>query len=277
MISNLVRALKRFAVLIPGLIIAYISIRDIFPLLDKRVPVALAIFLTYVIGAYVLIPALIRLIRAAAPARHLQAYSVTPDGFASDPVNVGIIGTREELIKSMQAAGWFLADSHNPKYLARAIFSTLFRRSYPTAPMSSLYLFGRKQDLGFEIPIEGGIGRRHHVRFWATDYTGGGFDFGTIEWHKSKLRRRNAGTLWVGAASRDVGITFIRHNVQVSHMIDPDTDSERELIEEGLRKARRVESQKTIQLAKPYKLTNRVWRGYLNTDGKLEIIKLKKK
>jgi hypothetical protein len=280
MLDYVVRIAKRFAVLIPGLVIAVVSVHTIFPLIDKKVPVALAILLTYIIGAYVLIPALIRLIRVILPARHLQAYSVTPDGFASDPVNIGIVGTRKDLVKAMQAAGWHVADKHNLKNIAQEISSAILNRSYKNAPMSHLYLFGRKQDIGFEIPIEGERGHRHHVRFWATSYRPGAkLNFGTIEWHRQRarsIRKHTKHTLWVGAASKDVGFAFIRHNVQLTHMIDPDTNAERQLIIDGLEAQKLVASSKSIKVAKPYRLVNRAWRGQLHSDGYLKVIKLKR-
>jgi len=95
MISFSWRLLKRFAVLVPGIIIAYISVRKVFPAIDRHVPYdGLAILLTYIIAAYILLPALIRLWRILFPPKHLPLYCITPDGFASDPVNIGIIATR---------------------------------------------------------------------------------------------------------------------------------------------------------------------------------------
>lgn len=276
MFNFAIRIAKRFAVLIPGLIIAYFSVQKIYPLLDRRVPAALAIFITYLIGAYLLIPAAIRIARIIFPARHLQSYSVTPDGFASDPVNVGIIGSRTDLIAAMQSAGWYVADKHTPKNVLLEVTSALLNRPYRTAPMSSLYLFGRKQDIGFEIPIEGSRGHRHHVRFWATSYKPGAkLNFGTIAWHHQRTRKQGKNTLWVGAASKDVGFALIRHNVQVTHMIDPDTNAERQLIIDGLRGAKLAASMKSVQVAKPYRLVNRAWRGYLQSDGYLKVVKLK--
>lgn len=163
------RLAKRFAVLVPGIVIAYFSARDIFPYFDKRLPLGAAVFITYVLAAYVLIPALIRLVRIVRPARHLPLYCVTPDGFASDPINIGIIGSRQQLIGAMERAGWYVADPHRIRHLPRQVLSVVSGWPYPNAPVSNLYLFGRKQDIAFEIPLEGSTGR-HHVRFWATTY-----------------------------------------------------------------------------------------------------------
>jgi SAM-dependent methyltransferase len=272
MIQYLFRLAKRFAVLLPGIIIAYLSVRDVFPFFHRRLPVSLAIFVTYILGAYVFVPALTRAYRILRPAGHLPVYCVTPDGFASDPMNIGIIGTRKQLIQSMERAGWYMADPHSPRYLFRHALSFLLGWEYPNAPVSHLYLFGRKQDLAFEIPISG-AGNRHHVRFWATTYEEGKrLTVHSISWHHRSSRVEGDNLLWVGAASLDTGIAPIRHNLQLTHMIHPDTNKERELIEEQLRLQNLVKRTSSIKLDKPYRLINRALLGYLNADGIMTII-----
>lgn len=279
MVNYSLRTLKRLVVLVPGIIIAYFSVRDIFPYFDTRLPLAVAILATYALGAYVLIPALIRIVRVIWPATHLPLYCVTPDGFASDPLNIGIIATRLELISTMERSGWHVADPHTPRHLARHVLSTLFGWSYPTAPVSSLYLFGRHQDVAFEIPIEGaGVGNRHHVRFWATTYEDKKrLTVRSIHWHHRRAHVQGENLLWVGAASLDTGIAPIRHNLQLTHMIHPDTNQERQLIVSQLKAAGLVGKVVTIKLGDPYRLVNRVWRGYLQTDGKMAVVHLKHK
>ncbi|MDB5168849.1 MAG: hypothetical protein JWO41_205 [Candidatus Saccharibacteria bacterium] len=272
------RVLKRFALLVPGIIIASLSVQTIFPYFDRRLPVAFAVLVTYALGAYVLIPAIIRAIRAIRPTDHLPRYCVTPDGFASDPLNIGIITTRRQLISVMEQAGWHVADPHSFRNIIHAVTSVIFGTVYETAPVSSLYLFGRKQDIAFEIPIAGSMGSRHHVRFWATTYEDKKrLSVHTIHWHHRRAHIQGDNLLWVGASSLDVGIMFIRHNMQLTHMVHPDTDRERELILEQLKAKKLVASTSAVQLEKPYRLVNRTWRGYLQTDGKMTVVKLKKK
>jgi len=266
------RLAKRFAILLPGIVIAYLSVRDVFPYFDRRLPLALAIFITYVLGAYVFVPALIRGYRILRPADHLPLYCVTPDGFASDPMNIGIIGTRRQLVQAMEKAGWYMADPHHGKYLIRHALSFVFGWDYPNAPVSNLYLFGRKQDLAFEIPISG-AGNRHHIRFWATTYEENKkITVRTIHWHHRSSRVRGDNLLWVGAASLDVGIAPIRHNMQLTHMIHPDTDKERELVVEQLQAQHLVRRTTSIKLGKPYRLMNRALRGYLHSDGMMTML-----
>lgn len=277
MIQYTNRLAKRFAILLPGIAIAYLSVRDVFPYFDRRLPLALAIFVTYVLGAYVFVPTLIRAYRILRPPDHLPVYCVTPDGFASDPMNIGIIGTRKELIQAMEHAGWYMADPHSGRYLIRHALSILFGWEYLNAPVSHLYLFGRKQDLAFEIPVSG-AGNRHHVRFWATTYEEGKqLAVHTIHWHDRSSRVKGDNLLWVGAASLDVGVAPIRHNLQITHMIHPDTNRERELIVEQLQAQRLIKRTTSIKLDKPYRLINRALRGYFNADGIMTVIWLPSK
>lgn len=276
MLQMFIRATKRLAILVPGLVVAYLSIFNIFPWLNNHVPVVAALIATYLLGAYVLIPALIRLVRIIIPTKHLPLYCVTPDGFASDPLNIGLIGTRQQLIQAMAAAGWYEADKHTFRNAVREALSVVYGWWYPTAPMSHLYLFGRMQDVGFQIPIKDApAGSRHHVRFWATTFRENGeLNVRSIDWHHREAHVQHDRLLWVGAASLDAGVAFIRHNAQISHMIDPDTDQERELIVTQLQNAGLAVTKQSVKLGDPYKLTNRVWRGYLQTDGCMTIMEL---
>jgi hypothetical protein len=278
MLQYIVRFAKRFIVLLPALVIVYVSVQNIYPALDDHIPAVLAFLLTYLLAAYGLIPALTRLTRIFHHPNHLPVYSVTPDGYASDPVNIAVIGTKKQFTRAMQQAGWEVAEHHSLANVFKEVISNLFRIPYPTAPMSSLYLMGRKQDLGFEIQIESRVGHRHHVRFWATTYDKGGqlTSSDDIHWIPRKYYkeyRDNQRFLWLGAASKDVGLSVIKHNAQLTHMIHPNTNAERDLIVEQLQ----IDGGKhlaTIQIMKPYTLVNRAWKGYLQTDGKLKVVEL---
>lgn len=278
MFALIVRLIKRGAVLMPGLVVAYIAVRDIYPALDRAVPRVVAILITYVLVAYVLIPALLRLINFILRPTHIPLYSTTPDGFACDPINVGVIGTRTQMVRAMKSAGWYQADKRTPRTLFKMIVATLTRRPYPTAPFSTLYLFGRGQDIGFELPIDNQPDERHHVRFWACHMEGPeAFHEHVRFWQRFAWQRAQgpARQLWVGCVSRDVGIGIIRHNAQMTHMIDPDTNSERDLLVANLKATKHVKSTRKIRVGKPYRLRNRVFRGHMHADGMLTICELR--
>jgi hypothetical protein len=278
MLVWLIRFFKRLLVLIIGLAVVYVAVSEIFPFFDNRTPLALALFATYVVTAYVFIPALIRVIRIFIRPKHIPLYCVTPDGFASDPVNVGVIGTRQQIKKAMLKAGWHQSDKRTLRTMFKMARSILFRRPYLTAPFSTLYLFGRKQDLGFQKPYLDDPMHRHHVRFWACNLEGPeAFHHHVNFWRRFHRPNRDnqSRQLWVGAASRDIGIMPIRHNAQLTHMIHPDTNAERDLIVHDLRASHSVEKTLTERVGDAYKLRNRVLGGSLHTDGKIRICILK--
>lgn len=271
------QTLKRLLVLIIGLAVVDLVVVDIYPIVHRRVPFSIAIFVVYLILAYVLLPGAVRFYRILFPPRHLPVYSVTPDGFASDPINIAIIGSRQDIITAMEAAGWHLADPRHLHYLLRYVLAMFFNHRYDNAPLSYLYLFGRRQDLGFEILIDG-VHARHHVRFWATSYDPSKpLSVQRISWRDRSAHQIRNNMVWVGAASLDKGLAPIRHNMQITHMIHPDTNQERDLIVSHLSKAGLVEKIDHIKLWNPYRLVNRAWRGYLLTDGQMAVITLKSK
>lgn len=274
----LVRSIKRLLILLTGVMVVYLALYKFYPFFDNRIPVALALFATYLFTAYVFMPAVVRLWRLFYLPAHIPLYCVTPDGFASDPVNIGIIGTRAEIIQAMTTAGWYKADKKTPRTTFRLMVSVLLRRPYPNAPFSTLYLFGRRQDLGFQVPIEGTASNRHHVRFWACELDGPEAFHADVHFWKRfhrPIKITDHRQFWVGSASKDIGVIPIRHNAQITHMIDPDTDAERELIVKNLRKSGFLVHTQTVEVGAPYELRNRALGGFLRADGKMKICILK--
>src|SRR5699024_3759158 len=67
---------------------------------------------------------------------------------------------------AMRRAGWVLAEERTLASAWSMIRSTLLRRSYPEAPVSHLYLMGRRHDFTYQQEVGGTTTKRHHVRFW---------------------------------------------------------------------------------------------------------------
>lgn len=278
MLIRFIRLFKRLVVLAFGALIVYLAVWQFFPFFDNQVPWALALFATYVFTAYVFIPLLFRVYRLFIRPDHIPLYCVTPDGFASDPINIGLIGTREQIETAMAKAGWHMAHKRTPHNVLKMIRAILNRRPYLNAPFSTLYLFGRRQDIGFQKPIENNPSNRHHVRFWACHLEGPeAFHEHVHFWQRfhRPSHDNQSRQLWVGAASKDVGIMPIRHNAQLTHMIDPDTNAERDLIVSDLRASHSVAKTITERVHPGLSLPNRVLGGVLHTDGKLRICILK--
>ena len=120
----------------------------------------------WAITAYLALPRLHRILSSLYVPNYFIGRARTADGLLGDPVNVACRGSEAQLHQAMTAAGWVLADEITPRSSWRMIVATLMHRSYPSAPVSTAFLFGRRQDFAYQQEIDGTPGKRHHVRFW---------------------------------------------------------------------------------------------------------------
>ena len=177
-----------------------------------------AVLLIWFVLAYFLLPWAWWLVERG---RHpevagLPVRTANADGIPGGPVNVALVGTREELSRAMLAAGWDPADLITLRSSLGIAASVLLGRPDPDAPVSPLYLFGRKQDLAFEEEVGRSADHRHHVRWWRTD------------------RTEQGRPLWLGAASYDEDSGLSHLTGQITHHIAPDVDAERDRLMAGL-------------------------------------------
>src|SRR6476646_6687492 len=182
--------------------------------------IALGIALAYFVVAYLILPRLWK--------RHETRHAVfddsprvthTANDIPGDPLNIALVGTEEEVIRAMAAARWDPANALTFRSSARIVVDTVLRKPDDEAPVSNLYLFGRKEDLAFEKPVGRSPRERHHVRFWQMGKT------------------YNDRTAWIGSAAYDIGVELSRTTGQVTHHISPDIDTERDLVVADLTKA----------------------------------------
>ena len=161
----------------------------------------------------------------------VPSYTVTGDGLPGDPVNLVLVGTFSQLRGAYAMAGWSEADRLGLVSSWRMIRAFLFNKPYPTAPFSSLYLFGRGQDIGFQKAIDDSPRKRHHVRFWALSIVRAEDTVGTASfWFNTDRPPQEARVLWVGAGTRDTGFSLTRLTFQITHATDSDTNLERDYI-----------------------------------------------
>lgn len=217
----------------------------------------LAFLAVWAVAAYLLAPALWEAyFKRHQPLPGVDRITRTSDGHPGDPVNIAIEGTEEQLIRAMTSAGWFPADPVTLASSVRIAVDTVLRRPDQEAPVSPLYLFGRKEDLAFEQPVPGGPRHRHHVRFW--------------RWSQE----RDGLPVWFGAATYDERAGLSYTTGQVTHHIGPDVDAERSLIEATLQRAGWVGAERWID-GFHTQLEGRNGGGDLwRTDGRLLIVRL---
>jgi hypothetical protein len=202
----------------------------------------------------------------------VPSYTVTGDGLPGDPVNLVLIGTFSQLRGAYAMAGWSEADRLGLVSSWRMIRAFLFNKPYPTAPFSSLYLFGRGQDIGFQKAIDNSPRKRHHVRFWALSLARARETLDTASfWLNTDRPPDGESVLWVGAGTKDTGISLTRLTLQITHATDSDTNVERDYIIADLSKSgaiKEVRTRKAGQLLPTGKINHYI------TDGEVAVARL---
>ena len=179
--------------------------------------------------------------------------TLTTTGIHGDAINVGLIGTKDELIAAMVAAKWQPADPITFKSSAKLVKSVLLHRPDETAPVSNLYLWKRKEDLAFEQQVGKDASRRHHVRFWES------------------TKQVNGRPLWLGAATFDTKVGFSHKTGLPTHHIDANIDGDRDKLLEDLTAAGWLLSTEGIEGFQPKHDGRNGGGDPYHTDGKLSV------
>jgi hypothetical protein len=155
-------------------------------------------------------------------------------GLPGDALNISIIGSEEEVTRSMLAAGWYPADPITLGTAMRIATDVVLRRPYLDAPVSSLYVWGRKEDLAFEQPAGHDPRHRHHVRFW-----------------RSQQGDESGRPIWIGADTYDVRVGLSHTTGQITHHVAPDIDAARDKLIQDLQATRMLQSLQWIENFQP--------------------------
>ncbi|MGA2032592.1 MAG: LssY C-terminal domain-containing protein [Thermoguttaceae bacterium] len=174
----------------------------------------------YLLAAYVVAPAgWLRYTHRHPAFDDVPGITHTADGIPGDPLNVALIGAETEVKEIMLAAKWDAADPLGLRSDLKIAADTVLRRPDDRAPVSNLYLFGRKEDLAFEQPVNNNPRQRHHVRFW-----------------RAEKAAPDGWPVWVGSAVYDERVGLSRTTGQVTHVTAPDVDAERNYLFQCLEK-----------------------------------------
>ncbi len=192
-------------------------------LLRRIAWIALIVLVLYLVVAYVVLPRLWTHYEHEPGLEGRPMVTVTTDGIPGDPLNVGLVGSKDEAIRALVEAGWYPADAVTLKTSIEIVGSVLFDRPFRDAPVSPLFYEGKKQAFAFEKPVGNSADRRNHVRFFETPG----------EW-------RGGQPIWLGSATYDRGIGVSHYTGEITHHIAPDIDAERNLLMRDLAAARVV-------------------------------------
>lgn len=216
-----------------------------------------ALLIVYLTLAYVVLPALWTHHEHEPGLASFPMVTRTGADIPGDPLNVGLVGSKEDILRAMQAAGWFPADAITLRSSIDIVGSVVLDRPYHDAPVSPLYYEGKKEQLAFEKPDGKSADRRHHVRLWLV------LEKGT-----------DGRPVWLGSVTFDRGVGLSHDTGQVTHHIGPDIDAERGLLMRDLRQAGMVEAFFQISGVGPTLLA---WNGEGDryyTDGEIDVARL---
>ena len=217
----------------------------------------LAALSAYVVVAYLVLPFLWRHHEHQPALAAKEMVTRTSLGIAGDPLNIGLVGSREDVICAMRTAGWLPADPVTLASSLEIVGSVLLDRPYREAPVSPLLYEGREQDLAFEQEVGNSARQRRHVRFWKVLDSG--------------VEQR---PVWLGSATFDRGVELARYTLQVTHRIAPDIDATRDELLASLKSAGRVSTSYEISGIGPTVNGRNGGGDRYFTDGEIKIARL---
>lgn len=145
--------------------------------------------------------------------REMPCCTTNADGTADgDPLNVVLVGTAGNLLAALSSSGWTFTEAITADSVRRMVGAAIAEKAMLTAPVSSLYAFGRKQGIALQRG-RSNISQRNHMRLWLAPF------------------RCEGQPVWVGQVSRDIGVKLTRKSPTLTtHVIDPVVDESREYL-----------------------------------------------
>lgn len=269
---------KRLLIVTLVVALSWFTLFAVFPFVDDRTPVSVAIILTYLFLAYAGLPALVRVYHALHKRNHVPTRTHAGDGWALDPINLIMLAKNEKTFKeAMLKAGWVQPDPLNLRSSLKTIYAVLFHQPYPTAPFSHTYVFGKKQDLGFQIQIDNNLKYRHHVRFWRLGKTALEKHEHANFWQKLLVKFiREKTEIWIGAVSMESGVNITRRTLQITHRQHGDTDASRDFLVSTLMTAGVIKDALQIKAGEPLHTRYQGFREKIIADGYVMLCEIKK-
>jgi LssY C-terminus len=231
----LARWTQRIIIGVVALAAIWLIVTQVFEPLNERLPIYVALVLTYIVSAYIILPRIVQVTFAIVRRGRIPRVSRAGDGLPADPVNLLLVGSEHDLVSAFTKAGWCEADALGIRSASKIIFATLFNKPYHCAPFKPLFLFARRQDHGFQQPIGKSPRKRHHIRFWAANLNPDADPADFKYWNTKHKIDPSKPLIWVGAATEDIGIGLTALTAQITHRTDKDIDEEREYILGSLR------------------------------------------
>ncbi|HZT71421.1 MAG TPA: LssY C-terminal domain-containing protein [Terriglobia bacterium] len=179
---------------------------------------------------------------------------VSRKGNLGGPVNIVLIGDKDEIATAFEKCGWTVAQDENANSLWKTFEAVIKGKGYDAAPMSTLYLYGRPEDMAFEKMLNT-FTMRHHLRIW-----------------RAPAMAPDGREIWLVAADHDNGFD-IRPGV-ISHSVDPRVDLERAKVGADLGMTGMVLAEELVSVSNPARSGLTATGGEWESDGRLLVVDL---
>ncbi|MGH7972284.1 MAG: LssY C-terminal domain-containing protein, partial [Limisphaerales bacterium] len=176
-------------------------------------------------------------------------------GNEGGPVNLVLVGSREEINAAFEKAGWTAAKDQDANSLWQTFEAVIKGKGYDAAPMSTLYLYGRPEDMAFEKMLNT-FTHRHHLRIW-----------------KAPAAAADGRPMWLVVADHDNGFD-VRPGV-ISHSVDPLVDLERAKVGADLGMTGLVAVEQLVSVSNPSKSGLTATGGKWESDGRILVVDMK--
>ena len=256
--KKLVTYVNTFFFLFAGFAALWLVVLAVVDTRGLQWEIAVYAVVAWAVIAYVFLPRLYKLMTAVFLPDYFIGRARTSSGLLGDVVNMAWDGPEDNIHSAMQAAGWTLATPITLGSALGIIRSVLTRSPDPDAPISPLFLFGRKQDFAYQKEVGGSANQRHHIRFWKCP----------PHWPLPGGTEVD----WLAGAAFDTGVRLSSFTLQVTHAISGDIDKERDFTISSLKG---VDSGLKVTWIEKFSTAFHARNGggdMVHTDGNLPIV-----
>ena len=255
-LNHIIRLIELLVLVSIALGVYYYLLSDIIT--GKSHVVAFVVL--WLFSAYIVLPRIYRWLSELFLPNYFIGRTQASDGLLGDPINLALYGDEGQLVQAMKAAGWTQAQNISLASSLRMVYAAILGKNYPDAPVSSLFLFNKRQYFAFEKDVGGNPRKRHHVRFWKTPE----------KWWLPGGYRAD----WLAAATYDEHVSLSLFTGQITHKIDSNIDGERNFVLQTLQDAHGVQKVQTVEHFTSSYHSRNGGGDSIHTDGALPFITL---
>jgi hypothetical protein len=183
------------------------------------------------------------------------ARTYTGKGKEADLVNVLFLGSREQMDSAFRTAGWVNGDRISTRSVLREFRAFLTLSNYPSAPITTQYLQGQRQEVTWQKSFNS-YSRRDHVRLWE--------EAGTVLGQDA----------WLGTYSRETSAALSLTQHKFIHHLDRNLDDGVNMLVRDLTLAGCVKSVQLLPRPELHNTFVNATGDEMRTEGMLTVVQL---